>query len=67
MRPSRGWTLFSIARMADMGIRNADAEHIAWWHEAAGQVMPHDHVLTITTMVSDVKLIVRGPDGQPKT
>jgi hypothetical protein len=62
----QGLDLFSIARTADMGIRNAETEHIVWWHEAAGQVVRTMHVSTINTKVGGVKAVVLGPDGQPK-
>jgi hypothetical protein len=42
----QGLDLFSIARTADLGIRNAETEHIVWWPEAAGQVLRTIHVST---------------------
>lgn len=61
----QGLDLFSIARTADVGIRNAETEHIVWWPEAAGQVLRTKHVSTIS-MTFSAKAVVRGPDGRPK-
>ena len=62
----QGLDLLSIARTADMGIRDADTEHIVWWHEAVGQVLRTVHISTISATVGPVNIVLLGSDGKPR-
>src|ERR1700722_10266797 len=42
----QGLDLFSISRSADLGITDADTEHITWWPEGSGQVLRVTNVVT---------------------
>jgi hypothetical protein len=61
----QGLDLLSIARTTDIGIRNAETEHLVWWHEAAGEVLRTKHVSTVS-MAFTAKAVAMGPDGKPK-
>jgi hypothetical protein len=62
----QGLDLFAIARTADMGISNAETEHIVWWHDAEGQVVRTVHVPTLPMQVFGGKATVLKPDGKPE-
>lgn len=66
----QGLDLLSIARAADLGIRDSESEHVTWWAEAGGQVLRTTHAMTIslgfsaTVTVTDAAGLVK-PDPPP--
>lgn len=54
--------LLSISRTADLGIRDAETEHIIWWPETDGQVLRLTNVVTIG-MDLHATVVVRDADG----
>jgi len=58
----QGLDLFCIGRAADLAVRDADAEHLAWWPEPCGQVLRLTDRVTICPDLS-VTATVTDPAG----
>lgn len=58
----QGLDLWAIARIADLGIRDAEIEHIAWWPESNVQVLRLTTISTISPTLSG-RMVVRDGNG----